>query len=211
MPLPRFHRLPPERRREILETARSHFARDGPDNASYNAITAAAGLSKSAAYQYFDGRQDLLAAVLDGVRDRLTTALGPWRDAGTAEEFWAGLRAGSRRLVRHLAAHPDDLALADAAVTRAAGQEWTGWFATVLDNGRALGVVRDDVDRRLMLSATMAVMHTADRWALRRVTDPVGGFRADDADDTEQVWSLLAGLWGPRTAGRTAGGSERDG
>ncbi|WKD30948.1 TetR/AcrR family transcriptional regulator [Streptomyces xanthophaeus] len=38
----------------------------------------AAGFSKAAAHQYFDGREDLLADVLDDVLDRLLGVPGPW-------------------------------------------------------------------------------------------------------------------------------------
>ncbi|MFJ3964552.1 TetR/AcrR family transcriptional regulator [Streptomyces sp. NPDC090036] len=220
-PLPRFHRLPAERQEAILGVARAHFAEHGPESASYNKIIEAAGFSKTAAYQYFDGREDLLAAVLDDVLDRLLGVLGPWTPARDEAEFWARLEAGTRALVAHLQAHPDDLALADAAVGRARGGAWLGWFQAVVEDGQRLGFIRTDVDRALLAGATAAVMRAADEWALSALraahptttqltthpttASPTTTHPAAAAPGSEQVWSLLRGLW----SGGTDGGLGR--
>lgn len=185
MPLPRFHRLPPERQRAIIDAAKAEFAHHGPDAASYNTIIANAGISKSSAYQYFDGKDDILALVLSDVSDRLRRQLGAWVAAETAEEFWARLRETSAGLVAFLRDSPQDLALADAAVTRTPVGDEHSWLADVIGNGLALGVIRADIDRGLLTAASAAVLRAGDHWAL------TGG------DDPDQIFSLLAGLWGP--------------
>ncbi|MCM6774053.1 TetR/AcrR family transcriptional regulator [Nocardia sp. CDC159] len=194
MPLPRFHRLSAQRRAEILGVAREHFARDGHATASYNKIVAAAGISKTSAYQYFDGREDLLETVLTDVLDRLAAALGPWTPATTAAHFWPGLRTGMLRLLEHLAHHPDDAALVGAAAERAA-PGFDRWLTAVLDNGLAIGVIRRDIDPALLSAATGAVFHAADAWLLdaRRAGHAAPGA----AEAVDQVLQLLAGLWRP--------------
>lgn len=205
-PLPRFHRLPHERQSAILGVAREHFAEHGPENASYNKIIEAAGFSKTAAYQYFDGRDDLLAAVLDDVLTRLLGALGPWTPQPDPAAFWARLDAGAGALAAHLHGHPQDLALAEAAISFAgshddgqsgdgvsdsvggAGGPWLGWFEAVVADGQRLGVVRADLDRGLLVAATAAVVRAADSWALREL-------HAGREPDSGQLWSLLRGLW----------------
>ncbi|MFJ3436963.1 TetR/AcrR family transcriptional regulator [Streptomyces cyaneofuscatus] len=201
MPLPRFHRLADDRRRHILDVARGHFAQHGPDAASYNKIIESAGVSKTAAYQYFDGKDDLLATVLDGVRDRLLAALGSWEPAESGSAFRARLDDGSRALLAHLHEHPEDLALADLAIGRAGEAQWLGWFEAVVDNGQALGLIRTDLDRSLLVAATAAVMRAADTWTLVRLRSGNG---QDTAQIAGQVWALLAGLWnGGSDEGRT--------
>ncbi|MFI1017815.1 TetR/AcrR family transcriptional regulator [Streptomyces sp. NPDC020965] len=198
MPLPRFHRLAPERQEQILSVARHHFAEHGPEVASYNKIIEAVGFSKTAAYQYFDGRDDLLSAVLAGVRERLSDALGPWSAAGAADEFWARLEEGSQALVTHLHVYPDDLALAGVALAQGDAGEWLRWFDAVVENGQQLGIVRTDTDRDLLVSVTAAVFQAADEWALARLqsSDPGGGTSGSAGSDADrQVWSLLRGLW----------------
>ncbi|WP_168200493.1 TetR/AcrR family transcriptional regulator, partial [Allokutzneria sp. NRRL B-24872] len=156
---------------------RAHFARESPQHASYNRIIAAAGISKTAAYHYFDGRDDLLGTVLEDVEAQLIASLGRWVPAEDGRSFWERLAERTARVKEHLAANPDDLALAPAALERTDGAGLSLWLTDVMDNGRKLGVVRSDVDPDLLLAATTAV------------------FRISDAWPPEQVRLLLAGLW----------------
>ncbi|MCE9670542.1 TetR/AcrR family transcriptional regulator [Myxococcus stipitatus] len=196
MPLPRFHRLPEERQREILDVAREHFARDGIVGASYNQLIAAAGISKTAAYQYFDGKEDLAATVLSDVSARVLGVLGTWEAAPSARAFWEKLRQSSARLVEHLARTPEDLALLGAAPESGLDATSLSWFEAMVDDGLRLGVIRSDVDRALLLGVTRAFFQAADAWALR-------GMRAGAPVDLTAIWSLLEGLWSPRKPRRT--------
>ncbi|WP_157641278.1 TetR/AcrR family transcriptional regulator [Longispora albida] len=184
MPLPRFDRLAADRQAAILAVARVQFAEHGPEAASYNKIIELAGISKTAAYHYFDGKDDLLGAVLDDVGARVLGALGDWEPAGDAAGFWGQLRAGSGRLVAHLAEHPDDQALAPLALERPVAHAGTQWISGVVANGQELGIIRSDLDQALLVAVTTAVLQTLDGWAL--AGNAVG----------EEAWSLLAGLWG---------------
>ncbi|MGV9314061.1 TetR/AcrR family transcriptional regulator [Streptomyces sp. NPDC003691] len=194
-PLPRFDRLTAERQAEILAVARGHFAEHGPQNASYNKIIEAAGISKSAAYHYFDGRDDLLSAVLDDVLARLIGALGPWEPVPDAAAFWARLETGTETLTAHLLGHADDLALAEAAVAHHGGAAWRSWFVALVADGQRLGLIRTDLDQDLLVQATVAVIGAADVWALTALAE-------GRQPDGRQVWALLSGMWGPEGADR---------
>jgi AcrR family transcriptional regulator len=61
----------PERRERVLAAALRRFAEVGYDTASMNAIAAAAGITKPVLYDYFPSKQELFAAVLEGIRDDL--------------------------------------------------------------------------------------------------------------------------------------------
>jgi AcrR family transcriptional regulator len=61
----------PERRERVLAAALRRFAEVGYDAASMNAIAAAAGITKPVLYDYFPSKQELFAAVLEGIRDNL--------------------------------------------------------------------------------------------------------------------------------------------
>ncbi|MEU8760057.1 TetR/AcrR family transcriptional regulator [Streptomyces sp. NPDC048659] len=213
MPLPRFYRLPAERQDLILATARRHFAEHGAEGASYNKIIEAAGFSKTAAYHYFDGREDLLSAVLDGVLGRLLGALGAWSPVGDEAGFWARLEAGAGALAAHLHEHPDDLALADAAIghARDGNEPWLAWFDAMVANGQRLGVIRTDVDRGLLVTVTAAVVRAADTWALARMKVSQGPAGPAEGDASGQLWSLLRGLWswaGSTSASTSASASQ---
>lgn len=214
MPLPRFDRLPAERQELILGVARSHFAEHGAQGASYNKIIEAAGVSKTAAYHYFDGREDLLTAVLDGVLGRLLDALGPWLPARDEADLRSRFAAGSAALAAHLRDHPEDLALAEAAIGRTHAGPWLDWFGALVTDGQRLGVIRTDVEHGLLVSATAAVVQAADAWALARMTTepPTGAASLTEDEVPAQLWRLLRGLWGGAvTEGAAAtGGSTSD-
>ncbi|MGH2785971.1 MAG: TetR/AcrR family transcriptional regulator [Actinomycetota bacterium] len=55
----------PDRREQILATARRRFAKTGYENTSLDDIAAAAGITKPVLYRHFSGKRDLYLAVLD--------------------------------------------------------------------------------------------------------------------------------------------------
>ncbi|MGW5687492.1 TetR/AcrR family transcriptional regulator [Nonomuraea sp. NPDC003754] len=162
MPLPRFDRLPADTRAAILAVARAHFARDGKDAASFNQIIAEAGISKTSAYHYFDGKDDLFGAVLADAAVRTLTALGPWTEVATADELWEQLVAGTTRMAAHLREHPDDRAVL-------AGQPLAddgSWVRDLVANGLAIGLIAPAPGAELVTVATMGVIGALDSWAL---------------------------------------------
>ena len=64
MPRPRFEKLAEGKRRRILEAAAKEFATYGYENASLNRMLEEAGISKGAAYYYFDDKADLYTTTL---------------------------------------------------------------------------------------------------------------------------------------------------
>jgi AcrR family transcriptional regulator len=192
MPLPRFSRLTQDQQQHVLSVARARFAADGVDGASYNRIIADAGISKTSAYQYFDGRADLLAAVLTDVAERASAVLGPWEDARSSAAFWSKLDEGARRLVDHLVRNPDDRALLNVGVPIL---DIVGsWFDRIVANAVDLGLIRSDLDPDLLLAATAKSFEAIDGWVLARISDAQG--ESPKAVDLGDAWRLLARLWG---------------
>ncbi|RDI49599.1 TetR family transcriptional regulator [Nocardia mexicana] len=165
------------------------FARDGVDHASYNQIIAAAGISKSSAYNYFDGREDLLYAVLDDVAERLAAVLGTWEHTESAPEFWRAIKTVEARLSAHIAEHPADLALIDPAFLLREQGAFMSWIADFVDNGAAIGIVTTVCDRDLLVAATAAVLRAGDAWGAQQLRD-------GRVPDQDQVWTLIRNLWG---------------
>ena len=72
MPRPRFARLTAAKRERIMEAAAKEFAAHGYEGATLNRILVEAGISKGAAYYYFDDKADLyLTALLHYGQDTL--------------------------------------------------------------------------------------------------------------------------------------------
>jgi AcrR family transcriptional regulator len=194
MPLPRFDRLAPEVRAAILAVARSHFARDGRDGASFNRIIADAGISKTSAYHYFDGKDDLFAAVAADTEARVVAVLGAWQPVDAADELWDQLATGTGRLMEHLREHPDDRAVL-AAAAPGTGQD-DPWIAAMVADGVRIGLIDAGPGLELITAATAAVIGVADARELRRV-EP-GELRRVDAGELRQT-----GIREPvRTGGR---------
>jgi AcrR family transcriptional regulator len=189
MPLPRFDRLDVATRAGILAVARAHFARDGRDGASFNRIIADAGISKTSAYHYFDGKDDLFRAVVADAEHRMADLLGPWQEVGAAGPLWSQIVAGSARLAAHLREHPDDRAVLTA---ERPGAMPGPWITQLVGNGLRIGVIDPAFDLDLVTGATAAVISAVDGWALARPTLP------DDVV-ADALRDLLTRLWVHRT------------
>lgn len=181
MPLPRFDRLAPEMRSAFLDVARIHFARDGFAEASYNRIIAEAGISKTSAYHYFDGKADLYGAVRADVLARLAEVLDAWEPSDDVDHFWRQFEGVSGRLADHLAGHPDDRALLAAEVPTA-----DAWTPVLIDDAVRVGLVRAE-DRQLMVRLTSAVLAATDDFVLAH---------PEEQDATAaRLPALLTALW----------------
>jgi TetR/AcrR family transcriptional regulator of autoinduction and epiphytic fitness len=184
MPLPRFGRLAPSVRAAILTVARTHFARDGKDAASFNQIIADSGISKTTAYHYFDGKDDLFAAVVADTVERTLAALGDWVDVTSADAMMKQVTDGAHRLAVHLREHPDDRAVLAAAPP----ERHNPWIEQLVENGLRIGLIDPYPDAELTAMATAAVISTVDAWALHRAGQP-------DDSLAEVMTLLLRRLW----------------
>ncbi len=71
MPYPRFDKLPEAKRTRLVDVAAQEFAARGFAEASINRILERAGMSKGAAYYYFEDKLDLFVAVVRSCSERL--------------------------------------------------------------------------------------------------------------------------------------------
>lgn len=188
MPSPRYRRLPEERKAALLAIARRHLARDGLAGASYNQLIAEAGISKTSAYLYFDGREDLVAEVYRDLGRRLADVIGRWACAPDQSSFWEQFDDTSRRLRAHLVRTPDDLAL---LLERGPAEPLAGtdrWLRAVLDDARRLRLVRPGFDPELLFAVTRALLEAMDGWALERL-------RRGARVDVSRLRPILLGAW----------------
>lgn len=175
MPRPRFQNLPEEKRRRILNAAGQDLAAHGYAGTSLNRILEQAGVSKGAAYYYFDSKDDLIGAVFQDLFERLMVEAKLDLSSLTAESFWSSLADLSRRFLESAAAEPWVLQAAKAiwalpTEARAslelsdAVREIRKWLERLLRRGRDLGVIRSDLPDELLLTMAMAMDEAADRW-----------------------------------------------
>ncbi len=177
-PLPRFEKLPPAKRRLILDAAAAEFAENGFEGASFNRIIAAAGISKGAMYYYFADKADAYGAVLDDVLLRMREAVADLPEPTDAEGFWAMIAAGTERLNETFFSDEQLAALArglyqsggsNPAYRRLMAQSLE-LVEGLIVRGQAHGAVRTDLPTELLAEATTGLMVAIDRWFAEAVT-----------------------------------------
>ncbi len=174
MPRPRFHRLPDEAQHRLLGVAGREFAAHGYQGASLNRIIEAAGISKGALYYYFDDKADLFATVADLAWDELMPDRPVELDQLTADSFWPTLARTLGEMAAKGHAKPwlagigrliyQPPASVDAGRLAARFEGAREWLSRLLERGRELAVVRDDLPGELLVAVVAAATEAADRW-----------------------------------------------
>lgn len=177
MPRPRFDKLDPAKRQRILETAAKLFAAHGYEDASLNQILADAGISKGAAYYYFDDKADLYAAAVQHYAGDLMDDLPQTLSQLTTQTFWPTLKEMYAAQFAALQERPWVLGLvksagrltpaqiADTGLTETFGQ-LRALLERMIAQGQELGVIRTDLPADLLLNMFMAVDDALDQWLL---------------------------------------------
>lgn len=175
MPLPRFLRLDEAERSRILMSAAQQLATTDYSEVSMERIASAAGISRSAMYNYFDGREDLVAAVREHAVSLARAALGKWVRTEQERDFWQSFSAAEERLRAFLAANP---ALRSALASRGDQGSHDEWVDALVANAAELGLV--PIGRELLAAAvTSGLLAALDSLELQKpgaVPDRAGKF-----------------------------------
>jgi AcrR family transcriptional regulator len=201
VPRPRFDRLDPDKRRRILAVAAEEFAARGFADASLNRIIDHAGISKGAAYYYFDDKADLFATVIREGMESFRPPPGAALDVDTldATTFWPAVLASYSGLLDCIRQQPWLTALGkmfygpppspDVAALIAGQLDLArAWLARIVDRGRAVGAVRTDLPGELLLTMLAAAGEAADRWFV------INRERLDPADADRLALALFSAL-----------------
>jgi AcrR family transcriptional regulator len=89
-------------RERLLRAAAELFARKGVDAVSVDAIADGAGRTSGALYDHFGGKQGLISALVDTMRNELAAAIGG--ESGTSDDPARRIDA----IWRNFADHPDE-------------------------------------------------------------------------------------------------------
>lgn len=187
MPLPRFEKLPDERKDSILVAAAQEFAEHGFAGASFNQIIQRAGISKGAMYYYFADKDDLYCTVLDVALSRWLAELSlpavPPRNQeetglgsiDSASAFWAACTSVYAQSLRFMLRDPLNAALCLSISRARARMEghpklleqkelMRAWTSALVLQGQSVGAVRDDLPLDLLVHSCLAIMDAGDRW-----------------------------------------------
>lgn len=170
--------LAPERQQRLFEAAAREFAAHGFDGASLNRILATAGMGKSSFYHYFDDKADLCATLVERALEALFAEIGtPDLGALTAAGFWDSFETCYHACLGGISRDPELVQLgglfyrlrADprtGAPTDRLAEATRGWIDAVIARGQALGVLRRDLPRTLLVETALALAETLDRWVI---------------------------------------------
>ena len=171
----RFQNVPPDKQSAILDAAAAEIVAHGLSGASINRVIAAAGMSKSSFYHYFEGKDDLYAAVTQRALDDLLAAMAPGALPATAPDYWAMWEAMYRAFLQRQLSDPVLAALnwsaiqaradgtAHPALELLAGQV-RQWLEALILQGQTLGAVRTDLPQGLLMDASFGMLEGGDRW-----------------------------------------------
>jgi len=173
--MPRARRLSAQdRKSQIIETAREVFATQSYAKVGTADLAKAAGVSEPALYRYFSSKKDLFLATLRSTAPKL---LEIWQAiAYDVEDPLETLWSIGVHYYDHLQTHSGNMKLQFQAVSevddpeiRAALHEnfaaFVDFVAETLDEGKRRGIVRRDVDSRLVawqflgIGLTLDLMH----------------------------------------------------
>ena len=171
----RARRLPAQhRKRQILESARQVFANQSYSKVGTADVAKAAGVSEPALYRYFSGKKELFLATLRSTAPKL---LDIWQSiASDVDDPLETLWSIGVDYYDHLQSHSGNMKLQFQAVSEAddpdIGQAlhenfsaFVRFVTETIDEGKRRGIVRRDVDSRLVawqflgIGLTLDLMH----------------------------------------------------
>ena len=209
MPRARFERLAAVEREQVLEVAARLFAQHGYAGASINQILAEAGLSKGAAYYYFDDKADLFATTIEYYYQRLQPFITTAIEQITPATYWERFEAAYKQpflsnlehpyrfgVLKALGSVPADDPIHErlAPVTAA----FFGWMQTLIHKGQAFGLVRTDLPLDLLYALIGAVDQAGDTWLLAHLSTLNA---AGVATTLSHIVSALRGMLAPQEEG----------
>jgi AcrR family transcriptional regulator len=183
MPYPRFHKLAEAKRAHLLDIAAQEFAAYGLADASINRILERAGMSKGAAYYYFEDKVDLFVAVVQYCSDRLQlidqTVDPAHLDAAT---FWPTFADLHRQPLLRAYERPWLFGalkavgrLSEEARQREPLASLAGrlidYVMAFVHRGQSLGVIRTDLPDELLLAWLQGLDRAGDDWLLAHWND----------------------------------------
>jgi AcrR family transcriptional regulator len=217
MPLPRFEKLPAEKRERILVAAAEEFGTHGYDKASLNQILEKADISKGAAYYYFSDKADLIATVVRHYWLQVADELDALLEHLTPEDFWQRITDLYLHPFEDLERRPWLLGLGRAVwelphellecgPLKEVFDDATRWVAALVHRGVESGALRCDLPEPLLIQLLMTMDSLHDRWLGAR-------WQEMDADErarfTATFVSLLRRMLEPDGSADTTEGRGR--
>ncbi|HEX3050349.1 MAG TPA: TetR/AcrR family transcriptional regulator [Aggregatilineaceae bacterium] len=205
MPRPRFNKLSTEKKERILEAAAKEFAAHGYEGSSLNRILEQAGISKGAAYYYFDDKPDLFKTIMLYYSESLLSRITLDITILEKDTFWTSLAALFHQMYGSFLERPWifsakkvggnflETAYQDEELRKLMDQIHP-WVLNLIRRGQTLGLIRDDLPDDLLIGVIMGVDDAHDRWLMSHYQE----FSLSDLDAlAQQMVELLKRVLSP--------------
>jgi AcrR family transcriptional regulator len=154
----------PERRAQIVQETLRLVAEHGLAGASMSRIAEAVGISNAALYRHFDSREDILIAAHDVLMDRIFAWLNSSRSASALDRlremgdthapmFSKDIEGFNAPMFQFISWIPKDR-IHDHVVERR--KEMLRWYSDLVEEGKAQGTIRADIETDLIVSELFA-------------------------------------------------------
>ena len=182
MALPRFAKLPAEKRHRLIAAAAAEFAAKGFKGAVLASIADKSEIGTTTFYYYFADKADLFETVLHEAWRRLREEGAMDLDALTAESFWPEYEILARRNMELCSREPWLLSAskvlnttspdsADSAVLDDFSERRRAWEAAWIARGQELGVFRDDIPTDLLATISFSLDQATNLWLLDHIDE----------------------------------------
>ncbi len=169
-------KMKPERRSALFAAATREFTEHGFEQASLNRIIAGVGMSKSSFYHYFANKTELFEQILQQALApfaKLVQAFEP--ESLSRDEFWPAILRSAQGSSALLAQQPEIFAVGRMfhrnlpepnGICADMMQVPMALIARIIEHGKVIGSVRDDLPTSLLLESALALGMAVDRWAI---------------------------------------------
>ena len=174
MPTDRISSLDTNRIAKIMTAALEEFAKYPYNQASYNRIIKASGISKGTMYYYFKSKEDVFQTLLLASRREFVSLAPNLKELTTADHFWQALGESMTQFFQLLETKPitgkfivsllrqDQRESAHPAKEAIVAVE--SWVEELVLHGQLLGALRRDLDIDLTISLAWSIWQTLTRW-----------------------------------------------
>ena len=174
-------KMKPERREALFHAATREFTEHGFKQASLNRIIGNVAMSKSSFYHYFGNKTELFQQIMQQTMApiaALTDTFTP--ETLTAQTFWPEILAASKGMNDLLSGNPEIFAVgrmfhrnltAPGALCQGMMEAPIAMVNRLLEHGKVIGTIRDDLPTSLLRDSVMALGMAMDRWAVENMAD----------------------------------------
>jgi len=174
------NKMKPERREKLFAAATREFTEHGFEQASLNRIIAEVGMSKSSFYHYFSNKTELFKQIMAHSLAPLTKIAEAFQpELLTADTFWPVILSTSQRSSVLFANQPEIFNVGRMfhrnlnepnGICKAMMAAPLALLTRILEHGKVIGTIRDDLPTSLLIEAAMGLGIAIDRWAIEHIT-----------------------------------------